>query len=89
MFDPGYKLSYFWEGLSKYEESHLKLVERDDNLFKSLKRWYKRDFFHIEMLIPFCQDCFSKFVIKMDLKDESFILILKELLRPKFKCISV
>ena len=28
LFDQGYKLSYFCEGLSKYEENHLKLVEK-------------------------------------------------------------
>ncbi len=28
LLDQGYKLSYFCEGLSKYEENHLKLVEK-------------------------------------------------------------
>ena len=33
LFDQGYKLSYFCEGLSKYEENHLKSVEREDKVF--------------------------------------------------------
>jgi predicted nucleic acid-binding Zn-ribbon protein len=35
LFDQGYKLSYFCEGLSKYEENHLKSFERNDKVFKS------------------------------------------------------
>lgn len=45
LFDQGYKLSYFCEDLSKYEENHLKLVERDDKVFKSLNTWYKKGCF--------------------------------------------
>jgi len=69
LFDQGYKLSYFCEDLSKYEENHLKLVKRDDNVFKSLNTWYKKDVFHIEMLVPFCPECYSKSVIKNGVKE--------------------
>jgi len=37
LFDQGYKLPYFCECLSKYEENHLKSFERNDKVFKSLK----------------------------------------------------
>jgi transposase-like protein/cell fate (sporulation/competence/biofilm development) regulator YlbF (YheA/YmcA/DUF963 family) len=69
LFDQGYKLSYFSESLSKYEKNHLKPIEKDYNVFKSLNTWYKRDIFHIEMLVPFCPKCFSKFVIKNGVKE--------------------
>ncbi|OPY28718.1 MAG: hypothetical protein A4E27_00293 [Methanobacterium sp. PtaU1.Bin242] len=69
MSDQGYKLSYFCEDLSKYEENHLKSVERDDTVFKSLNSWYKKDIFHIEVLVSFCPECFSKFVIKNGVKE--------------------
>ena len=71
LFDQGYKLSYFCEGLSKYEEKHLKSVETNVKVFKSLNTWYKRDVFHIEMMIPFCPECFSKFVIKNGVKERT------------------
>jgi transposase-like protein len=71
LFDQGYKLSYFCEGLSKYEEKHLKSVETNVKVFKSLNTWYKRDVFHIEMLVPFCPECFSKFVIKNGVKERT------------------
>jgi transposase-like protein len=69
LFDQGYKLSYYSESLSKYEKNHLKSIEKDYNVFKSLNTWYKRDIFHIEMLVPFCPKCFSKFVIKNGVKE--------------------
>ena len=69
LFDQSYKLSYFCEDLSKYEENHLKSVETNDNVFKSLRTWYKRDIFHIEMMVPFCPECFSKYVIKNGFKE--------------------
>ena len=67
--DQSYKLSYFCENLSKYEENHLKSVERDDNVFKSFNTWYKKDIFHIEVLDSFCPECFSKSVIKNGVKE--------------------
>ncbi|MEN6591795.1 MAG: hypothetical protein ABFC12_00970 [Methanobacterium sp.] len=39
LFDQGYKLSYFCEGLSKYEENHLKPVKTNNKVFKSLNTW--------------------------------------------------
>ena len=67
--DQGYKLSYFCEDLSKYEENHLKSVERDDNVFKSLNTWHKKDIFHIKVLDSFCPECFSKSGIKNGVKE--------------------
>lgn len=68
LFDQGYKLSYFCEGLSKYVENQLKSVQTNYNVSKTLKTWFKKDIFHIEMLVPFCPECFSKFVIKNGVK---------------------
>jgi transposase-like protein len=69
LFDQGYKLSYFCEGLSKYEENQLKSVTTDYKVYKTLKTWFKKDIFHIEMLKPFCPECFSKYVIKNGFKE--------------------
>jgi len=35
LFDQSYKLPYFFEDLSKYEENHLKSVERNIKVFES------------------------------------------------------
>lgn len=89
LFDQGYKHSYFCEDLSKYEENHLKSVETNIRVLKSLNTWYKKNIFHIEMMIPFCPECFSKYAIKNGFKERTFIFIIKELLTLKFKCINV
>jgi len=69
LFDQDYKLSYFCESLSKYEENQLK--SGNDNLKRSkkLKKWYKKDILHIEMFKPFCPECYTKKVNKDELKD--------------------
>jgi transposase-like protein len=69
LFDQGYKLSYFCEGLSKYVENQLKSVQTNYNVSKTLNYWYKKDIFHIEMFKPFCPECFSKSVIKNGFKE--------------------
>jgi len=61
LFDQGYKLSYFCEGLSKYVENQLKSVQTDYKVSKTLKMWFKKNIFHIEMFKPSCPECFSKF----------------------------
>ncbi|OPX58246.1 MAG: hypothetical protein A4E25_01766 [Methanobacterium sp. PtaB.Bin024] len=73
LFDQSYKLSYFCESLSKYVENQLKSAKTDHNVSKTLKTWYKKDIFHIEMLEPFCPECFSKSVIKNGLKERKLI----------------
>ena len=69
LFDQGYKLSYFCEGLSKYVENELKSAQKDYNVSKTLYKWFKKNIFHIEMFKPFCPDCFSKFIIKNGFKE--------------------
>ncbi len=59
LFDQGYKLSYFCEDLSKYEENHLKSVDTNVKAFKSLNTWYKKDIFHVEMLVSFLSGLFQ------------------------------
>jgi transposase-like protein len=64
LFDQGYKLTYFCEDLSKYVENQLKSSKTDQKTSKTLKTWYIKEIFHIEMLEPLCPECSSKFVIK-------------------------
>ncbi|MBV1754832.1 MAG: hypothetical protein KMY52_04485 [Methanobacterium sp.] len=59
LFDQGYKLSYFCEGLSKYVENQLKSVKTDQKTSKKLRKWFKKNIFHIKMLEPFCPKCFQ------------------------------
>jgi len=67
LFDQSYKLSYFCEDLSKYVENQLKSTQTDYKVSKTLKTWFKKDIFHIEMLVR--PECFSKFVIKNGVKE--------------------
>ena len=69
LFDQGYKLSYFCEGLSKYVENQLKSNPKEYNVSKTLHKWFKKDIFHIEMFKTFCPECFSKFMIKNGVKE--------------------
>jgi len=77
LFDPQYKLSYF-EDLSKYEETQLKSDKTNYKMPKTLKTWYKKEMFHIEMLNPVYPDCFSKFVIKNGFKERKLIFYNKK-----------
>lgn len=63
LFDPGYKLSYFCEGLSKYVENQLKFSQKEYKVSKTLKTWFKKDIFHVEMLEAFCPKCFTRSLI--------------------------
>jgi len=73
LFDPHYKLSYFCESLSKYEENQLKSDKTNHKVPKTLKTWYKKEIFHIEMLNPVCPECFTKFVVKNGFKERKLI----------------
>jgi hypothetical protein len=74
LFNPGYKISYFCEDLSKYVENQLKTVTRDHYVFKMLKTCSKKYIFHIEMLNPFCLKCFSKSVVKNGIKERKLYI---------------
>jgi transposase-like protein len=69
LFDQGYKLSYFCEDLSKYVENQSKSLKIGDKASKTLHYWYKKDVFHIEMIVPFCPECYSKNMIKNGFKE--------------------
>ena len=49
-----YKLSYFCENLSKYEENQVKNGNSGAKRTKMLKKWFKKDVLHIEFFRPFC-----------------------------------
>jgi hypothetical protein len=89
LFDPGYKLSYFCEGLSKYVENQLKSVQTDYKVSKTLNKWFKKNIFHIEMFEPFCPECFSKFVIKNGVKERTLYFYDKGVVKAEiqaYKC---
>jgi len=89
LFDQGYKLSYFCECLSRYVENQLKSVQTEHKASKTLKTWFKKDIFHIEMLEPFCPECFSKFVIKNGVKERKLIFYDKGIVKTEiqaYKC---
>ena len=54
LFNQDYKLSYFCENLSKYEENQLKNGNSCVKRTKMLKKWFKKDVLHIEFFRPFC-----------------------------------
>jgi len=64
MCDKTYKLSYFCEELSEYEEKQSGILKKGENYNNNLKKWFKKDILHIEMLIPICHHCYSSKVIK-------------------------
>jgi len=68
LFNQDNKLSYFCENLSEYEEKHVKLENTPIKRSKKLKHWFKKDILHIEMLMPFCPECYSKKVNKDEFK---------------------
>lgn len=68
LFDPGYKLSYFSEEISKYVENQAKSIQSMENMPNRLNCWYKKDIFHIEMFEPYCPACYSKNLIKNGIK---------------------
>jgi hypothetical protein len=89
LFDQGYKLSYFCEGLSKYVENQLKSVQTDHKTSKTLNKWFKKNIFHIEMFEPFCPDCFSKSVIKNGVKERTLYFYDKGVVKAEiqaYKC---
>lgn len=89
LFDQGYKHSYFCEDLSKYGENHLKSVETNTRVLKSLNTWYKKNIFHIEMMIPFCPECFSKYAIKNGFKERTLYFYHKGVINTEiqmYKC---
>jgi len=69
MFNQDYKLSYFCESLSKYEENQIKLENTSIKRLNKLKYWYKKDILHIEMFKSFCPNCYTKNVILNGVKD--------------------
>ena len=69
LFNQDYKLSYFCESLSKYEENQVKTKNNNIIRSKKLKKWYKKDILHIEMFKPVCPECFTKRVIKDEFKE--------------------
>jgi hypothetical protein len=77
LFNQDYKLSYFCESLSKYEENQLKSENSNFKRSKKLKKWYKKDILHIEMFKPVCPECFTKNVAKNDFKKELFVFTIK------------
>ena len=89
LFDPGYKLSYFCEGLSKYVENQLKSCKKEYKVSKTLKTWHKKDIFHIEMLEAFCPECFTRSVIKNGVKGRKLIFYNKKKIKTEiqaYKC---
>jgi len=68
LFNKDYKLSYFCENLSKYEENQTKNENNTVKRTKKLNKWFKKDVLHIEMLKPFCPDCYTNQVNKNAIK---------------------
>jgi hypothetical protein len=68
LFNQDYKLSYFCESLSQYEENQLKVDSFDIKRSKKLKKWFKKDILHIEMFKPFCPECYTNKVNKDEIK---------------------
>jgi len=68
LFNQDYKLSYFCENLSKYEENQLKNGNSGAKRTKMLKKWFKKDVLHIEFFRPFCPECYTKNVYKDQIK---------------------
>ena len=71
LFNQDYKLSYFCESLSKYEENQIKTQNNNVKRTKKLKQWFKKDILHIEMFKPFCPECYTKSVNKDEIKDRN------------------
>jgi hypothetical protein len=67
-FNQDYKLSYFRENLSKYEENQMKSENHGIKMSKKLKKWFKKDVLHIEMFKSFCPECYTKKVNKNGIK---------------------
>jgi len=89
LFDQGYKLSYFCEDLSKYVENQLKSAKTDHKVSGTLKKWFKKNIFHVEMFEPFCPECFSKFVIKNGVKERTIYFYDKGVVKAEiqtYKC---
>jgi hypothetical protein len=68
LFNQDYKLSYFCENLSKYEENQMKVDNSDIKRSKKLKKWFKRDILHIKMFKTFCSECYTNKVNKDEIK---------------------
>jgi transposase-like protein len=68
LFNQDYKLSYFCESLSKYEENHVKTGKSHVKRTKKLKKWYKKDILHIEMFKPYCPECYNNKTNKDEIK---------------------
>ena len=89
LFDPGYKLSYFCEDLSKYVENQLKSGKKEYKVSKRFKTWFKNDIFHVEMLEAFCPECFTRSVIKKGVKGRKLIFYDKKKIKTEiqaYKC---
>jgi transposase-like protein len=71
LFNQDYKLSYFCENLSKYEENQVNVSNSSIKRSKKLKKWFKKDILHIEMFKPFCPECYTKKVNKDEIKDRT------------------
>jgi hypothetical protein len=56
LFNRDYKLSYFCESLSKYEENQLKSDNGNIIRSKKLKYWFKKDILQIEMFKSYCSE---------------------------------
>jgi len=69
LFNQDNKLSYYCESLSEYEEKQVKLENTPVKRSKKLKHWFKKDILHIEMLMPFCPECYTKKVNRDEIKN--------------------
>jgi len=68
MDEEQYKLSYFSESLSEFELKQSEFVKKGKNCYKKLRQWFKKDILHIEMFKPVCPECYTKKVIKNNIK---------------------
>ncbi|MDR0901041.1 MAG: hypothetical protein LBM26_05205, partial [Methanobrevibacter sp.] len=68
MDEEQYKLSYFSESLSEFELNLSEVLKKSKNHYKKLKQWFKKDILHIEMFKPVCPECYTKNVIKNNIK---------------------
>jgi hypothetical protein len=78
LFNQDYKLSYFCESLSKYEENQIKSENSNFKRSKKLKKnGIKRTYCILRCLSLFVPNVSQKMLLKMNLKKEYLIFTIK------------
>ncbi|MDR0911656.1 MAG: hypothetical protein LBM96_03525 [Methanobrevibacter sp.] len=77
LFNQDYKLSYFSESLSQYEENQVEFQNNNVKRHDKLKKWFRKIFYIFVCLNLFVLNVTRKMLIKMELKEKYFIFMIK------------